>query len=345
MRPGDLAAGIRLADLLEQSGDSSAAMAVLRECLEASPSSAAAHYRAGRLLAAQRPDRAIAHLEAALAAEPDYREALYTLASAYRAMGRGDEADEQFRLYERADPTQRRHYPDPLIDLMDSIRSSSAQAIFTKGHGLQRSGDFDGARAAYDRALEIDPGFVQANVNLVTIFGQLGDHESARLHYERAVSLDPGIAEAHYNYGVSLHFSGDFRGAADAFRKALELNGQNADAHGNLATSLEQLGHGAEAEKHYGLALRHDPSHPMANFHSGRRLADRGRYRDAVPYLERALRVETTGSALHGYVLALVHRQLGQHDRARAAAEAALSQAQARNQAQLAAKIRSELLP
>ncbi|MDE0102699.1 MAG: tetratricopeptide repeat protein [Bryobacterales bacterium] len=144
---------------------------------------------------------------------------------------------------------------------------------------------------------------------------------------------------------VSLHFPGDFQGVEKAFRKALAINDQNADAHGNLATTLEQLGRSGEAERHYRLALQNNPSHPMANFHLGRRLAERGRYRQAVPYLERAVATDSPGTALHGYLLAIVHRELGASERASEVARAAQQHARSRNQAQLAEKIAAEFRP
>lgn len=345
MRPADLAAAIRLSDLLEQSGEESQAREVLEKALEAAPSSSAALYRLGRLLAGHEPGLAIGHLEAALEVEPGYREALYALANAYRAQGREDDAEEHLRLYEQADPAPRRHYSDPLIDSLDSVRRESAQSVFNEGHSLQERGESTAARAAYESVLEIDPDYVQAHVNLVSLFGEMGDHDEARRHYQHAVSLDPGIAEAHYNYGVSLHFAGDFEGAEQAFRKALAINDQNADAHGNLATTLEQLGRSAEAERHYRLALQNNPSHPMANFHLGRRFAERGLYRQAVPYLERAIATDSPGTALHGYLLAIVHRELGDFERASEVARAAQRHARSQNQAQLAEKIAAEFRP
>lgn len=342
MRPGNVAAAMRLADVLEQSGNDARALEVLESALEAAPDSPAALYRMGRLRLGREPARSMTHLEAALAIEPDYAEARYALANAYRAEGRETEAEAQLELYRQADRTARRHYADPLIDSLDAIRSASAQAVFNEALALQQRGDLDAARAAYDSVLEIDPNYAQAHVNLITVFGERGDHASARRHYDQAVALDPAISEAHYNLGVSLHLSSEFQEAETAFRQALEINDQNADAHSNLATVLEQLGRSPEAERHYHLALRNNPSHPMANFHLGRRLAESGRYREALPYLQRAVSVESPGLPLHGYVLALVYRRLGQGEQARAAAQSALGHARAGNHLDLEEKIRAD---
>ncbi len=343
MRPADLPTALRLADLLERSGDHAESREVLENVLGKAPTSAATHYRLGRLAAAENSGKAIEHLEAALEIEPDYREALYALASAYRLEGRHEEAAERIARYEQTDPTPRRHYADPLIDAMNSIRARSAQDSFSEGHALQARGDLESALAAYGTVLEIDPEHAQAHVNLVAIHGELGNYEQAIRHYERSVELNPAIAEAHYNYGVSRHFAGDFRGAAEAFEKALAINPQNPDTHGNLGASLAELGRESEATRHFRLAIERNPSHPMANFHLGRQLADRGRYREALPYLEKAVETESVGTALHAFLLALVHRELGSAGRAEEYGRIALRRARARSQGDLEARILAEL--
>ncbi len=345
IRPEDLATSLRIADLLEQSGDPAAAAGVLEPALQLRPASAAVHYRLGRLASAGAVSIAIEHFEAALASDPGYREAMYALARALQLEGRAEEAARQLSLYEAADPVIRRHYEDPLIDAIAAIRSASAQEVFNDGYAFQQSGDFERAIAMYENTLEIDPQYAQAHVNLVSIYGQLGDHDRAARHYELSIELNPSVSEAHYNYGVSRHFAGDFRSAAEAFEKALAINPQDASAHGNLATALEELGRPAEATEHYRLALEHDPSHPMANFHVGRQRAASGRLNEALLFLHKAIETETAGSALHCFVLALVYRQIGKLDRAREYGELALAKARAGGHAELAAQIVDELDP
>ena len=342
MRPSDLPTAIRRADVLERSGDRSAAAAALQEALQVAPESAAVHYRLGRLASARADGSAIRHFEAALAVEADYREAIYALAQELRLVGREAEAAAQLERYESVGTALRRHYEDPLVDAMDSIRSASAQQAFNDARALQDSGDFQGALARYSGALEIDPNYAQAHVNLIVVYGQLERHDEVAKHYELAVKLNPSIAEAHYNYGVSRHLAADYAGAAAAFRRALSINPQDANAHNNLANALEQSGQEAEAARHYRLAIEHDPSHPQANYHLGRRLAERGRLLDALPLLHKALERENEGAPLQAYLLAMVYRQLADSARAQQYARLALTKARAGGHGEVAARIASD---
>ncbi len=345
VRPDDLPTAIRRADLLERSGESAGSRSILEAALHNAPRSPAVRYRLARLDAAEDPAAAAEDLRAALAVEPDYREALYALAGVYRSLGRHADADRQLALYEQADPSPRRHYSDPVLDALDEIRAGSVQEAFNDGRAFQQGGDLQMAITSYAAALEIDPNYVQAHVNLVAVHGELGNHEQAALHYRRSVELDPSIAEAHYNYGVSRHFAEDFDGAAEAFEKALAINPLNADAHSNLGASLDAIGRHADAGRQYLRALEHNPSHPMANFHVGRRLAEAGKYRQALPYLERAVGTDSEGTPLHAFVLALVYRELGQSDRSREYGRLALLHARERGASALEARITAELDP
>ena len=343
LRPKDLPTALRLADLLEQSGDPGAAREILQSAISFAPRSAAVRYRLGRLESASDPDAARTHLERAVDLEPDYREARYALANVYRLAGRVDEAAKQLDLYRELDPTPRRHYADPLLDALNAIKTGSAQKAFNRGQALQAEGNLEGARAAYDETLEIDPKHAQAHVNLVAIHGQMGNYEWSERHYQLSLAVNPSISEAHYNFGVTRHVAGDFAGAAEAYRKALDINPQDADAHSNLGATLEQLGSHDAALRHYRLAMEHNPSHPMANFHMGKRLADQGRYRESLPHLEKAVESDTKGSGLHAYLLALVYRELGRREEERSSLQHALRAARARGQSDLATRIEAEL--
>ena len=316
IRPASTAAAIRRSDLLEQAGDASSAIEILLDAQQTSRDIPGVHYRLGRLYAPTDPVKAIDHLRTALAEEPEYREALYALATSLRSIGEEEEANVQMALYAKADSTQRRHYPDPVLDAMASVRGGSAQEAFERARALQDEGDADGARAVYLEVLEIDPDYVQAHVNLIAVLGELGVVDLAENHFQKAVALNPSISEAYYNVGLLRNRAGDHDGAIKAYEEAVRLNPQNADALTNLGAALDVLGRNKDAELRLREALRHSPAHPFANYHLGRRLAEAGHYRQALPYLEAAIKTATHGTPLHAFLLALVHRELGNHAQA-----------------------------
>ncbi|MCX7021175.1 MAG: tetratricopeptide repeat protein [bacterium] len=99
-------------------------------------------------------------------------------------------------------------------------------------------GDYVEAAQAYERALELDPDFVEARVYMGDCRYQTGDYAGALVEYRRAVEMDPDFAPAWNFMGDALAVLGRNAEAVEAYRKALELNPDYAGPR----TKLRQLG-------------------------------------------------------------------------------------------------------
>ena len=106
------------------------------------------------------------------------------------------------------------------------------------------------ARAAYRKALELDPTHADAHVNLGRLLHESGDPEAAEPHYAAALATRPGDATAAFNLGVALEDLGKIPEALLAYQKAVMVDPENADAHFNAAALAEKLGRPAEALRH-----------------------------------------------------------------------------------------------
>jgi len=74
---------------------------------------------------------------------------------------------------------------------------------------------------------------------------------------------------------------------------------QLAEAHFNLAFALRDMGHDAEAIRHYEDALRIRPDYVDALNNLGLALARAGRFKEAIARYEEALRVQTDNAQVH----------------------------------------------
>lgn len=106
------------------------------------------------------------------------------------------------------------------------------------------------ARAAYQRALAIRPGHVEALVNVGRLLHEAGDLRGAEARYREALEVRPGDSVAAFNLGVSLEDQGRGHEAADAYRRAIASDPACADAHYNLGRLCERLGRRLEALQH-----------------------------------------------------------------------------------------------
>ena len=110
--------------------------------------------------------------------------------------------------------------------------------------------DPEAARAAYERALELDPDLGDAYVNLGRLAHEAGDPSTAARCYHHALARDQVDPVTHYNLALALEDLHRDREAVAHYRRAVALNAGFADAHYNLSQLLGRLGQKAESLRH-----------------------------------------------------------------------------------------------
>jgi tetratricopeptide (TPR) repeat protein len=185
---------------------------------------------------------------------------------------------------------------------------------------------FDEAMACFESALEKDPDFSSAHVNLGRVLAERGRLDDAIRHYEKAISVNPGVPMAYVNLGFALGLKGKRDLAVRNYLRALEIDPGHAMAHNNLGFALFEQGRVPDAIAHYrkalatepentlprknlGLAhlrqglpdlalkeyreaLRHDPDDPVIHASLARILLDRGDHREAFVHLREMVKLD-----------------------------------------------------
>jgi DNA-binding transcriptional MerR regulator len=131
------------------------------------------------------------------------------------------------------------------------------------------------AAAAYERALSIDPGHVDALINLGMLSYDQANFEKAAECFKRAVELAPENAIARFNLGSVLDEMGELAEARQELRLAVRLNPRYADAHYNLAFVCDKLGAYGEARGHWAEYIKLDPASTWCEY-ARRRLSSIG---------------------------------------------------------------------
>ena len=342
LKQGDLPTMLRLAGSLIAAGRADESRRLAESMVHANPDSAEAHYDLGRALAETgETSAAIASYLKASELFPQYGAAHYALAMAYRKLGRDEDARQHFALYEQ----NRNTVPpldDPLRREVTALNWGSVAHI-RRGADLERVGRLDEAIAEQLEALRVDPGAVQAHINLVALYGRLGRFDEAANHYKAAVAIDSNQADLHYNYGVLLLKQGQASDAEQAFLESVRINPHYADAHNNLGIIYEQQGLLTDAFEHYSAAVAARPDDRAAHFHLGRILANQQKFDDAIQHFLKTLAPEDENTARNLYALGATYARAGDTANALTYMRRARAQAQARNQSQLLTSIDRDL--
>jgi type IV pilus assembly protein PilF len=152
-------------------------------------------------LESDNPARARAPLERAIEIDPGSADALGLFAVFYQGQGEPKLAEDYYRRALRAEPRHARNlnnyavllvgqgrYRDALGPLetlvQDTAYRGRANAFESLGLARIQVGQPDKARAAFERALDINPELVTSHLELAALALADGDHASATRHYE-----------------------------------------------------------------------------------------------------------------------------------------------------------------
>jgi Tfp pilus assembly protein PilF/peroxiredoxin len=164
------------------------------------------------------------------------------------------------------------------------------------------------AIAAFERAVQASPN-ASTLYRLGTLLQKGGDVGRARAAFERALALQPDLAEANNDLGTLLAQSGDLDGAIARFRAALATASDYPDALNNLGYAMLLTGQDADARGLYEKALALQPDFPEALNNLGLLLGRAGELAGAERYFRDAVaRRAEYGEAANNLALVLVAR-------------------------------------
>ncbi|HEY0840625.1 MAG TPA: adventurous gliding motility TPR repeat lipoprotein GltE, partial [Vulgatibacter sp.] len=195
-----------LGNLLEAAGDTAGAGEQYKAILRVSPEHAGARARlAGLFLEGGDRERALELAREALLRDPKNIAALKVMLRVHTQRG---ELEVARLVAARASRLDER---DPEIP-------------FLLGQILERKGDGAAATAQFRKALEIDPGYLPAQVRVAGDALGRRDYEGAARLYQSIVRAEPKNAAAWLDLGTALHGLGQGDEALESFLKAQELD-------------------------------------------------------------------------------------------------------------------------
>jgi len=89
---------------------------------------------------------------------------------------------------------------------------NSADEYYDSGVEKLDSGDYQGAMKEFDKAVEINPKYVDAYYSRGMAKAKLGDDRGAIEDYNKAIEINPSYADAYSNRAVVKWELGDYRG-------------------------------------------------------------------------------------------------------------------------------------
>lgn len=247
------------------------------------PGSGVAKLLAKIYLAEKSNNRAIASLEAYLAANPRDSQALLLLASAQMAQGRHARATQMMQ------------------EALRTQDNPSMRAML--GMSLLGAGKFADSASALEASFQKDPGQLQAGVALATLYMQSGQTEKAVRVASSLVKQRPDSPGLQYLLGSARARHGDAAGARSAFETALKLDATYAAPAVSLASLDIDQGAYDKAAGRLNAVLARDEKNIDALGEFGRLAERRGQLVEAQRWFEKAEDHSPAGNLQPGLAL------------------------------------------
>ncbi len=178
------------------------------------------------------------------------------------------------------------------VEFSEAVRTSekpNAIACNNLGATLDRMGHTDEAIAQFEKALEINPNFLDARRNLVTVLLRSNRVDAAAVQLAEIVRLDPTDVASRFNLGVCLMRESRVNEAIGPLSEVARLSPTNLNAQVYLARALALAGRPADAVAQYQVALKLAENNPDVRFEMAQLLAKDGDREQAVAQLKRVL--------------------------------------------------------
>ncbi len=183
-------------------------------------------------------------------------------------------------------------------------------------HGLGGQMHVLEARRAFDKALTLDPGSVEANLYRVYMLLSRGEKESARHGIENLLQTAGNDWNVRMVAGITLRIDGMYDEALDQFNASLRMNPSNAAMIYNHRARVYQYQNQLELaadEIEKGLTL--EPRQPLLRTSLGYQQMRTGDLSKAIETLENVIRDDASLRIVYP-TIALCYVQLGEREKA-----------------------------
>ncbi|WP_377476924.1 MAG: tetratricopeptide repeat protein [Microcoleus anatoxicus] len=204
----------------------------------------------------------------AIALKPNYVLAFYNLAVVLAENNQLEAAIDSYRQVIALQPDYIDAYNNLGCTLVKHDRFPEAREIYQAGLAIQPDSaslynnlgqvlldkNPDGAIAAYQRAIELEPDLVLAHYNLGKAWQIQGEHSAAVACFDRVVELNPDYISGYTDAGFSLMALGKITQALAYFAQAIAVKPDFVEAYCDLA-QREQFARDDDDDDEYSKAI------------------------------------------------------------------------------------------
>lgn len=163
------------------------------------------------------------------------------------------------------------------------------QAFSNRGLALQKAGKFDDAINDYKKAIEIDPDYILARINLVSILLELKDFSQCENELKILIQKAGFTKETLFLSALFYHKIGKYDEAEKIYLKLKEDFEDDLTISVNLGMLYNEIGHYVKAANIFIEEIQKYPNNPELYFHLGNLYINFNEYERAIDWFIKAI--------------------------------------------------------
>ena len=167
-----------------------------------------------------------------------------------------------------------------------------------KGIAALKAGDVNGAKAAFEVAVQKNPKQADAHHYLGLVNDQIGNKAEAEKNYKAALELQPDLEESAVNLAAILVETGRYDEAVTLMKKAIAKNPKNAALQVNLGMALSGKNDVDGANRAFEEAIKLEPNNGIHLVTYASHLARNNKKDEAVTKLKQAEKVSSNDAGV-----------------------------------------------
>lgn len=199
---------------------------------------------------------------------------------------------------------QKNRYKEAIPHLKKAIEIDPhyIEAYLNMGVALSRLNKVDEAIIYFEKTIELDPSNAKAHQNLGMMHIINKDNEKAILYLQKSIHLDPYLDAAFNNLGTIYLRQDDISHALIYYKKAISINPYSVKARRNIAKLYFQTKQYEEGLKHLVKNVEFNPKSVDAHNELGIALLSTGNIEIAITEFNIALRIDPTSEIAKIYL-------------------------------------------
>ncbi|MBN2654287.1 MAG: PEP-CTERM system TPR-repeat protein PrsT [Nitrospirae bacterium] len=272
---------------------------------------------------------AVVLLKSSLEKDPNFLDARYQLAKAYRLTGKFEQAEREIEKSIRMNPArsdlqleQIRIFveagkPDRAIEegkkyIASNPDSAEGFELLGTAHSLKQL--WLEAEDYYNQSVKKDPERASASIGLAAVYINSGKTDAAKNLLNSIITKNPKNTKAYYMLAAIESSANNIEKALEHYKKISEINPNDPEAHYRTGMIYLNKSDSENADKTAKLLVDKFPKVPHGYIMQGIMLFNKKSYRESIAILQKSISVRPTIPAY--YYLGLSHYALNENEMA-----------------------------